>query len=337
MNNQLVGESESIKAIHLTISKIAETRASVLITGPSGTGKDVVARLIHQCSSRAAEAFVPVNCAAIPRELLESEIFGHKVGAFTGAKASRRGRFEAAHHGTLFLDEIGDMPTEMQVKLLRILDTQIVEPIGSVIGIPVDVRVVAATNADLEGSILSGRFREDLFYRLNVVEIRMLPLKERKEDIPLLLKHFIALETCADRRITFSATAILWLSEQNWRGNVRELKNFVERATALYAGQEISCDLAKILMMRSRQPLNEWLAAPPRVANEQCSCTVPFIARSISIDLKTLLNKFEQSHIEEALTRANGTIAETARSLGLRRTTLIEKMRRLQIERPLAH
>lgn len=337
MTNQLIGNSQGIIAIREIVKQIAETRASVLITGPSGTGKDVVANLIHRYSSRAAGSFIAVNCAAIPKELLESEIFGHKAGSFTGAKATKLGRFEAADHGTLFLDEIGDIPIEMQTKLLRILDTHIVEPIGSVVGIPVDVRVIAATNADLEGSISRGRFREDLFYRLNVVEIRMSPLKERKEDVPLLLAHFTALETCADRRVTFSESAVLWLSEQNWRGNVRELKNFVERATALYAGQEINCNLAKILMLPSRQSVNEWLASPPRAVNERCRCTVPFFAQSSSSDLKTLLNKFEQFHIEDALTRANGTIAETARSLGLRRTTLIEKMRRLQIERPLAH
>ena len=187
----LVGNSPAIAAIRSEIDKIAETQASVLITGPSGSGKDVVAQLLHQKSRRATRPFVAINCAAVPAELLESELFGHELGAFTGAVKARAGRFEAAHGGTMFLDEVGDMPAAMQAKLLRTLETRVIERVGGMLPIAVDVRVVAATSVDLTAAIAAGRFRADLLYRLDVIHIAMPPLKERPEDIPALVQHFL--------------------------------------------------------------------------------------------------------------------------------------------------
>lgn len=326
---QLIGISRHSDEIRKLINKASKSNASVIIRGPSGSGKEVVAQLLHQCSHRSSNPFIAINCAAIPRELLESEIFGHDAGAFTGAKYLKRGRFELADRGTLFLDEVGDMPSDMQVKLLRILDTQIVERVGSNVGIPVDVRLVAATNVDLEEAITNGKFREDLFYRLNVVEIKLAPLSERRDDIPLLIEHFTMQVADASRHVRFTAAATSWLSEQNWRGNVRELRNFVERVVAFHAGEEIDCELAQRLMTPERRPVDGWiaqsLAYPQRIRVAH---------KDAPINLKALLDQFEQSHIEQALCHADGAVAESARLLGLRRTTLIEKMRRLQIARP---
>ncbi len=323
---ELIGESRAICAVRSLIDRLAASTASVLVTGPSGTGKEVVAQLLHQRSLRAAHPFVALNCAAIPRELLESEIFGHDAGAFTGATRTRRGRFEAADRGTLFLDEIGDMPADMQVKLLRILETRIVERVGGSAGVPVDVRLVAATNVDLGGAIAIGSFREDLFYRLNVVQIELPPLAERPSDIPLLLEHFAGIAASGDRRVRFAAATVAWLSLQAWRGNVRELRNFVDRATALHPGEVIDQRLAAELLHVDRQPIDRWLTARP---------VAPVAIGDAPIDLKALLDEVEQSYIEQALDRSDGMVAASARLLGLRRTTLIEKMRRLNIQRPM--
>jgi len=323
---ELIGESRAMCAVRSLIDRLAASSASVLVTGPSGTGKEVVAQLLHQRSLRAAHPFVAVNCAAIPRELLESEIFGHDAGAFTGATRTRRGRFETADRGTLFLDEIGDMPADMQVKLLRILETRVVERVGGSAGVPVDVRVITATNVDLADAITNGNFREDLFYRLNVVQIELPPLAERPTDVPLLLEHFAALAADGDRRVRFNAATAAWLSLQPWRGNVRELRNFVDRATALHPGEIIDQRLATELLHVDRQPLDRWLAARPAASVE---------IGDVPIDLKALLDEVEQSYIEQALDRSDGIVAASARLLGLRRTTLIEKMRRLNIQRPM--
>jgi len=335
---ELIGESESIRDIRRLIDQIASTDSTVLVTGPSGSGKEVVAQRLHQRSPRAAKPFVAVNCAAIPRDLLESEIFGHEAGAFTGAARARRGRFEMADGGTLFLDEIGDMPVDMQVKLLRVLETRIVERVGSMIGIPVDVRVVAATNIDLDAAISAGRFREDLFYRLNVVEARLPTLAERREDIALLLEHFA--KAAGVHRVHFSASAITYLSSLPWRGNVRELRNLVDRATALHAGKVIDQPLAVQLARSARRPVEAWIAttAEAAVRPERLTSTrfTPVIPDDGVVDLKKLMDDYEQSFIEHALDRTAGAVAESARMLGLRRTTLVEKMRRFNIQRVAA-
>ena len=218
------------------VDRVAGSSATVLVTGPSGSGKEVVAQLLHQRGARAARPFVAVNCGAVPAELIESEIFGHEAGAFTGAVKARRGRFELADTGTLFLDEVGDMPMAMQVKLLRVLETRVVERVGGMIGTPVDVRVVAATNVDLGAAVAAGTFREDLFYRLAVVEIAMPALADRRDDIVPLIEHFTG-QGAAARRVDFSPSALAALSELPWRGNIRELRNLVDRAAALHPGR----------------------------------------------------------------------------------------------------
>ena len=323
----LIGDSLATKALRAVVEQLSPSVASILVTGPSGSGKEVVAQALHRRSRRAAGPFVAINCAAIPRELLESELFGHEAGSFTGATRLRRGRFEAANGGTLFLDEIGDMPIDMQVKLLRILETRLVERVGGGALLPIDVRVIAATNADLDAAITAGTFREDLFYRLNVVRIDLPPLAARPADIPPLLAHFAA--ECGEAAPCFDTGAVTWLAAQRWPGNVRELRNFVERAAALHPAETIDASTASRLLRVERQPVDHWLAQP--VASPR-----PALASlSAPIDLRALLDEIEQAYIEQALGTGDGTIAGSARLLGLRRTTLIEKMRRLKIRRAM--
>lgn len=330
---ELIGASPAIVQVQRLIDKLAASAVSVLVTGPSGSGKEVVAQLLHQRSARAARPFVAINCAAIPRDLLESEIFGHEAGSFTGATKARRGRFEMADTGTLFLDEIGDMPSAFQVKLLRILETRVVERVGSMIALPVDVRLIAATNVDLDVAVASGRFREDLYYRLAVVEVRLPSLAERASDIPLLVEHFVRESDKPARRVTFTDNALAYLAREPWRGNVRELRNFVARATALHPGAMIDEPLAARLIHGERRATDrgiDGVAPSPPVPDRRR----PRIANDAVVDLKALLDEVEQAYICDALGRTSGGVAESARLLGLRRTTLIEKMRRLQIQRP---
>lgn len=231
----LVGNSSGIRNVRRLIEQVSDTEASVLVLGESGTGKEVVARNIHTLSSRASKPFIPINCGAIPGELLESELFGHEKGAFTGAITSRQGRFELANGGTLFLDEIGDMPLPMQVKLLRVLQERCFERVGSNKSIDVNVRIIAATHRNLEEAIKEGKFREDLFYRLNVFPIEMPPLRERAEDIPLLFNELISRIESENRpSVRLMPDAMNALCEYNWPGNIRELANLVERLTILY-------------------------------------------------------------------------------------------------------
>jgi sigma-54 specific flagellar transcriptional regulator A len=228
-------------ALRRLICTVARSQATVLITGESGTGKELIARALHEASERRLGRFVAINCAAIPRELIESELFGHRKGAFTGAVVDRVGRFEQAHGGTIFLDEIGDLPLDMQVKLLRVLQERMVDPVGSLQSTRIDVRVVAATHRDLDSEVLAGRFREDLFYRLNVLPLASPALRERPEDVPELLSHHanrLAPEGCAP--ITFDAPTIEALRAYAWPGNVRELSNLVDRFTALFSGRCVS-------------------------------------------------------------------------------------------------
>ena len=309
----LVGRNPAINNIRAEIEKLADSKASVLITGPSGSGKDVVAQLLHQRSRRAARPFVALNCAAVAPDLLESEMFGHEAGAFTGAIRARPGRFEGAHGGTLFLDEIGDMPIAMQAKLLRTLETRIVERVGSMLPIAVDVRLCAATSVDLFTAIDRGAFRSDLLYRLDVIRIVMPALADRPEDIPLLVAHFC---THLPSQTSFDAGAMAVLARQPWPGNVRELKNFVERAQAHFPTAMIDANKTAHLLRRDH-PLR---AAAARTDPE-----------TGNIDLKTVLADMEQAYILEALQASGGGIAASAKRLGLQRTTLVEKMRRLHI------
>ena len=227
-----------MRALRKIIEVVAISSSTVLITGESGTGKEIVARTLHNQSNRSNGNFVPINCAAIPRELLESELFGHKKGSFTGAITDKMGRFELAHGGSIFLDEIGDMSLDIQVKLLRVLQEKTIDPVGAVRSIPVDVRVIAATHRDLEAEIKAGRFREDLYYRLNVIPLNTQALRERACDVPMLLEHFARLHATASHdRITFSRDFVQALQAYAWPGNVRELSNLIDRFSTLFAGQ----------------------------------------------------------------------------------------------------
>ena len=249
----IIGTSAALREVLETVSKVAMTDSTILITGESGTGKELVARAIHFNSKRADKMFVTVNCGAIPEELLESELFGHVRGAFTNAVANREGRFSVAHGGTIFLDEIGDMSATLQVKLLRVLQDRTFEPVGSSKTQSVDVRVIAATNQNLEDAIAERLFREDLYYRLNVIPIVVPPLRERRDDIPLLAQHFlnIANEGRADREVDFSDEVLERLMGFDWPGNVRELENLVERVVTLCSGREIvASDLPTALQKR---------------------------------------------------------------------------------------
>jgi DNA-binding NtrC family response regulator len=327
----LVGRHPSIVAIRNEIEKLADSKASVLITGPTGSGKDVIAQLLHQRSCRAAKPFVALNCAAVAAELLESEMFGHEAGSFTGAIRARPGRFEAAHGGTLFLDEIGDMPQAMQAKLLRALETRVIERVGSMLPIVVDVRLCAATSIDLIAAIDRGRFRSDLLYRVDVIRIEMPALADHATDIPLLIAHFG--ELLPGPGITFDNAALAFLMAQPWHGNVRELKNLVERAHAHFAGQTISAETAHLLLTRDRRgsamaSRTSEVEALPELLPQ------PATGRGLdggNVDLKSILTALEQAYIVAALQASGGAVAASAKRLGLQRTTLIEKMRRLHI------
>ena len=334
----LIGESPAMAEVRQLIRQVARSDISVLITGPSGSGKEVVARSIHMVSERADNAYVAVNCGAIPRELLESELFGHEKGSFTGAVNQRQGRFEEAHKGTLFLDEIGDMPIDMQVKLLRVLEERRVQRVGGRGEMEVDARIISATHRDIDQAIDEQRFREDLFYRLAVFPIHLPPLAERREDIPLLVRAFLRRKT----DVQFNASAIQWLSLHDWPGNVRELRNVIERASILYPGQTVGiAEVERILMPRRGAELTtrrqdgredgdaKIVELRPRAGS---GADAPLIGDE-PVDLRAIIAELEQRYIDEALRKANGVVAEAARSLSLQRTTLIEKMRKLGLSK----
>ena len=275
-----LGMSPSAVAIRQLIDRVAPSNATVLITGESGTGKELVARALHEQSPRRSANFVPINCGAIPKELLESELFGHRKGSFTGAMTDRIGRFELAHGGTIFLDEIGDMPLDMQVKLLRVLQERTIEPVGGSRPVPVDVRVVAATHRDLEVEIAAGRFREDLYYRLNVLPMNTPALRERGSDIAGLLSHFASkFAGKAQTPVSFNADFLQVLQNYAWPGNVRELSNLVDRFNALFAGQELSLamvppsflpkGLRELQAQRGLSAVEQLLELTPYASNEQ--------------------------------------------------------------------
>ena len=240
----ILGSSTELTQLRGLIKQCAASDAPVLLRGESGTGKELVSRALHSQSARVSNPFVAINCGAIPDQLLESELFGHRRGAFTGATCDRKGRFELAHKGTLFLDEIGDMPSQLQVKFLRVLEEKVIQPLGGISEIEVDVRIVAATHRDLEEMVSKGEFREDLLYRLNVLPIRIPPLSERKEDIPELLAHFAESFAVNNQKVNFTRRSLLFLQAYSWPGNVRELSNLVQRFSVLYPGKTI--ELSKI-------------------------------------------------------------------------------------------
>ncbi len=307
---KMVGESLQMRQLREQVAMAAPTNGRVLIFGENGTGKELVARTIHALSRRRNQPFVEVNCAAIPEELIESELFGHVKGAFTGAVADRKGKFEAAQNGTIFLDEIGDMSLKTQAKVLRVLQEQIAEPVGSTARIQVDARVLAATNKDLQSEIKTGNFREDLYFRLNVIPIFVPPLRERSEDIPLLVEHFIAdlaLEYGRPAK-TVTPAAMSRLKSYRWPGNVRELRNVVERVVIMAPGDEIG---ERDLAFLSGE-------APVERSVDEAAPAVPLYAAR---------DQFEREYILRELAHQQGNISRTAEVLGVERSNLYRKMR----------
>src|SRR5271166_1585226 len=373
------GTSRAMRDVHRLIEQVAPFDSNVLILGESGTGKEMAARHIHELSGRAEQPFVPVNCGAIPADLLESELFGHEKGAFTGALSTRLGRFEFAEGGTLFLDEIGDMSLQMQVKLLRVLQERSFERVGSNRTIRCDVRIIAATHRDLEAAISDGRFREDLYYRLNVFPVQMPPLRERLEDLPVLIDFLIARQTqIAGKRVRLAADALECLARNPWPGNVRELANLLERLTILFPGHQVAADdlparyrgtaapnraggnvqivvpreapreLAPREFVQRELPLPEaaqlgavrgdagrddddLIVAASCAADVAADYLLESALPSGGLDLKDHLNAIELGLIRQALEEADGTVAEAARLLRMRRTTLVEKLRKYRL------
>jgi sigma-54 specific flagellar transcriptional regulator A len=374
------GTSAAIRDVIALIRQVAAFDSTALVLGESGTGKEVVARAIHDLSPRRGRPFVAVNCGAIPADLLESELFGHEKGSFTGAIAARKGRFEIAEGGTLFLDEIGDMSPSMQVKLLRVLQERVFERVGNHVSIRCNVRIIAATHRNLEDSIARGTFREDLFHRINVFPIEMPPLRSRSEDIPLLIRDFVAHNMSEGRgRLQISQRALAALALHTWSGNVRELGNLVERLSIVCSNRVVEVrdlppkyrppedwtlevkaldstlcvsaldDASQAIAVEEQVSLSDEGALsvleseafeprplePSRLAPTAIEAATldPFAALTIlpqeGLDLRAHLLAIERRLVEQALERSNGTVAHAARLLNLRRTTLVEKLRKL--------
>jgi sigma-54 dependent transcriptional regulator, flagellar regulatory protein len=326
----VVGTSPAMQRLRAMIARVAASDVSVLLAGPSGSGKELVAQAIHAASQRRDNPFVAINTGAIPAELIESELFGHEKGSFTGAHSKRTGHFENAHKGTLFLDEIGDMRFDMQVKLLRVLEERVVTRVGSSYGTAVDVRIVSATHQDMESAIADGRFRHDLFFRLGVVLVHVPSLAERAEDIPALIHHFQKGKP-SGAIARFDEGALARLMAHGWPGNVRELRNVVERAGVLYGGEVLGADDVDLLLTNTAPPLEsrrERVAAPP-VSFVRAT---PAPTKGQPIDLRLEIEAIELERISMALELADGIVSEAARLLTLKRTTLIEKMRKYGVQ-----
>lgn len=339
----MIGSSAPIRKLFDLISRVAEDDIStVLIRGESGTGKEMVAKAIHAESNRRTKNFVPVNCAAIPDDLLESELFGYTKGAFTGATTNKPGRIQYADQGTLFLDEIGDMKSALQAKLLRVIQEKEFEPVGAFQAIPVNTRILAATHCDLEKMVSEGRFREDLYYRLSVVPLHIPALKERPEDIPLLIDAFFQkyAESRGRERFTLSSRAFAAISHYEWRGNVRELENLIQHMTILYSGKQVELeDLPEkfhnvvippeAVIQKAPQDM------PPDLLISQLSRqgVVQHVAwENGSVDFNELINDYETQLIVQALKLTEGNKKEAARLLNLKRTTLLEKIKKKDID-----
>ena len=380
LNDAFVGESVVIRQVKKLITQVAKSNASVLILGESGTGKEVVANCLHKMSKRYKMPYVPVNCGAIPRELLESELFGHEKGAFTGALTMRKGRFEMAQAGTLFLDEIGDMPLSMQVKILRVLQERIFERVGGNKSLQADVRVIAATHRDLEDEVKAGTFREDLFYRLNVFPIEIPPLRDRVEDIPLLFQTLNErMEEDAESSVQLTPEAMASIMQHPWPGNVRELSNLVERLGIMFPEEPVSWDdlpekyqydishideLPQLNIssssidvetfddkrssdkhfamneeqdnQASKSGHSEESIVEENTAEESTSGlnsnepSLPNVLPKDGFDLKDHMANLEYSLIQQALEESDGIVAHAAKRLNMRRTTLVEKMKKYE-------
>jgi len=319
---QFVGDSHAMRSVYQMVEKVSKNNITVLIRGESGTGKELVARTIHEHSSRASGPFISINCAAIPKELIESELFGHEKGAFTGAIASKQGKFELAHNGTIFLDEIGDMALETQAKVLRVLQERKFEHVGGSQSIEVNVRIISATHKDLQKEIREGKFREDLYYRINVVEIELPPLRERDGDVPLLAKHWLGL--LAQKHgvdvSRFSPDALKTLMDYEWPGNIRELINVVERCVVLSQGDEITKDLLPPDMAKSNG-----------IAHVGVKAVLDNIELTFQEAKQRVVRSFEKEFLLEALRLNDWNISQTATKLGMKRQYLQQKLKELEI------
>ncbi len=344
----IIGKSTKVAALRQLVARVANSNASILISGPSGSGKEVVAQAIHSASDRAGSKFVALNCGAIPADLMESELFGHERGSFTGAHTRRIGRFEEADGGTLFLDEIGDMRFDMQVKLLRVLEDGLITRIGSTSPFSTSVRIISATHQNIDVAIAENRFREDLYFRLGVVPIVVPSLAERLEDIPLLIAH-MQRGRLPGGIAKFDASAEAALMAHDWPGNVRELRNFVERAGVLHGGETISGRGVERLLGKRNETLSKkaaiagdvrahvilphFEAVGSPVSQSVADPLTAVSGKPLPIDLKEMLETMELERIQMALDTADGVISEAARLLTLKRTTLIEKMRKYGVDK----
>ncbi|HEY8430096.1 MAG TPA: sigma-54 dependent transcriptional regulator [Sandaracinaceae bacterium] len=329
---RLIGQSPPMLEVYQVIERVADTPSTVLITGESGTGKELIARALHENSSRAKKPFIRVNCAAIPRDLIESELFGYEKGAFTGAVTSKPGRFELAHEGTLFLDEIGEIPVNMQVKLLRAIQEQEFERVGGIKTIEVNVRLVAATNRDLQEEIRKGRFREDLYYRLNVVQVRLPPLRERTSDIPLLVEHFIKRFRAKLKKEVRGVTdaAMERLLAHPWPGNIRELENVIERCLLFCDGERIDVgDLPPELRGATLSTSTPLPAPAPEPADEARDEDADRPTPGLKEAVREATSRIERELIVRALKQTGGNVTHTARLLKISRKSLQTKMKEL--------
>lgn len=318
---RLLGQSKLMNEVRTLVAKVAASEANVLILGETGTGKELVARSVHENSDRKNGPFVPINCGAIPAELLESELFGHEKGAFTGAVSGRKGRFELAEGGTLFLDEIGDMPLDMQVKILRVLQEKVFERVGGSKQISTNVRIIAATHQNLEAQVDRNEFRMDLYYRLNVFPIETPPLRDRQDDLPVLIDAMVAQFGSGDDHISFDEKSIQALKQCEWEGNVRELLNVIERLSVLYPAEVIDVERLPA-KYRPSAPCTNVATDTPSALNQMDEEVV---------DLKMTVQNFEASFIRKALELTAGNVSQAATKLSLRRTTLVEKIRKYDI------
>jgi len=330
ISGEMIGDSPVLRDVRALIARVGPSEARVLITGESGTGKELVAAALHIGSPRRDRPFVRVNCAAIPRDLVESEMFGHERGAFTGATERRIGRFELAHTGTLFLDEVGDLGAEAQAKLLRAIEAREIERVGGGKPIKIDVRILAATNKDLARAVADGSFREDLFFRLNVIPIALPPLRDRPGDLPALVRHFSTRHRSRTGRplVQWHEDALAALGGYQWPGNVRELANVVERVAILHAGSEVG-----VAQVREVLPAAAWNALPSRTPTPTTQGSVPAVSEPAvsepALPLSDALDLYERRLISAALAQSDGNVAEAARRLQTDRPNLYRRMRRL--------
>ena len=336
----IIGESKPIRDVFDVVARAAGSQSTVMIYGESGTGKELIARALHMNSPRASKPFIAVNCGAIPHELLEGELFGYEKGSFTGAVNTRIGRMELANQGTIFFDEIGDMPTSLQVKLLRVLAEREIDRIGSTKPTPIDIRVITATHRNLEESVKEGSFREDLFYRLNIIPINLPPLRERKTDIPLLADHFLKQFNRTAIPKTISDEAMQFLVNYSWPGNIRELANFIERMVVLSIGSTITPrDLPEKVLgdtpKEKWQPLEEDEEGnPAQILQQSIRQSFHVGIPEEGINLKKTVEEFEKELLLEALEKTGWVKNKAANLLGLNRTTLVEKLKKMKIVTP---